>query len=668
MGSIIEPVTIKGLVTSPKSGKPQLYSFSWQINASPESFVIQSADLVITRLPHDAHAVPTFAWPPTLRSGMQLGDGSSDMRTFLEQVLQDDFMDESTSRSTSIKLILPKVSGFVAQSNIIQTRLYGCAQVGCVAGFLHPGERVEAFKAPSPGEKASLTQLSDLFTATIGAIKVTVAETESPWQILSRVESEVHNRLGVQFLMDEPVPRKRVGIVQCLDYRMSLELLQHLNIDLVIFDEPGTCMENPEGPLACLRVSFHPIDLNPDDGFVQRLYLAARDQRLDGLTSRFDPIFEQVAKVAELLNLPTPPPVAMKIATDKYLTRTTQPDYGQDGSQVIRVKSKLELEEKLRDPEMSLKVPYPVVVKPTNGWGSYGVAKAVNEAELLAAVDWAAGYIIGFINSEVMIEPYCDGPEVDINLAMWDGEVTFFEVGDNAPTAGDLDEVTGSGRKDFQEGLFMYPSQLPNSEQFLVCQYIRECILRMGFRTGVFHCEARVRDSSMHYVRQSDSGIIDLQKKPAHAAPTNSPSIFLLEINARAPGYIGLYATGWTYGVDLWALHMMNCLSDEARFRALSVPFANGAQHNSAVLLIMPEKKGVLRSEDPKPRLEQERPELAACVPLCLNYFKVGQEVTPPDETENCFTSVMVVESKKGRADLMKTVEEARIEWTPVIE
>ncbi|KAK1139076.1 hypothetical protein N8T08_001322 [Aspergillus melleus] len=466
--------------------------------------------------------------------------------------------------------------------------------------------------------------------------------------------------------MSEPVRRKRVGLVQCLDYRMSLELLQHLNIDLVVLDEPGTCMEDSNGPLAHFRVSFYPIDLNPDGGFVQRLYIAARDLRLDGLTTRFDAILRKVAEVAELLGLPALLPSALTIATDKYLTRISAPESDLMQDKIIRVKNKQELEGRLKDPVERLQVFYPVVVKPTNGWGSYGVAKAVNETELLEAVEWAAGSIIGFVNSEVMIEPYCEGPEIDLNLALWDGEVTFSEVCDNAPTAGDLDVVTGSGKKDFQEGLFMYPSKLPESEQTMLCEYIRQCILRMGFRSGVFHCEARVRDSSMHYVQDSQGSIIDLDPNPATVG--RQASIFLLEINARAPGYVGLYASGRTYGVDLWALHILHCIGDEARFRALSRPFTSGAQHDSAVLLIMPKNWGILRSDDPRPRLQREHPELAAAVPLCLNYFTVGQEVTPPDDTENCFTSVLLVESKTGRADLMKLVEKARVEWTPVIE
>lgn len=36
-----------------------------------------------------------------------------------------------------------------------------------------------------------------------------------------------------------------------------------------------------------------------------------------------------------------------------------------------------------------------------------------------------------------MIEPYIDGPEVDANLVLLDGEVIFFEVTDDFPKPGD---------------------------------------------------------------------------------------------------------------------------------------------------------------------------------------------------------------------------------------
>jgi hypothetical protein len=608
-----------------------------------------------------------------------------DIRTFLDQALQ---ANNKIRTPVALKLFITTVTGYVAQSNIIQTRFHACPSIELVAGFLQPGERIEAFTAVQDESAASLQQLYQILSQAIGAVHAVNPNVVSPWKVLDDCEIEFRNRLGLQFLLPDPVPRKRVGLVQSLNertgfvqskyYRMSLELLPHLNIDLVVFDEPGTCMEDPNGPYAHLRESFHPVDLTPDDGFSERLYLATKDKRLDSLTTRYDGVLEEVATVAQALHLPTAPPSAMKIATNKYLTRVTCAQLAEKGSlqnscnQVIHVKSRQELEQRLKDPVKPLQIPYPVVVKPTRGRGSWGVAKAVDEPELIATVEWAAGSITGFVDSQVMIEPYCDGPEIDINLAMWDGEVVFFDMSDNAPCAGDFDEVSGSGRKDFQEGLFMFPSQLPASEQTMVLNYIRECILIMGFRSGIFHCEARVQNSSMHYVRDSATGIIDLETKSESDLTGGKPDVFLIEINPRIPGYVGMCAAGWTYGVDLWALHVLQCVGDEVRFRALSKTFENGPQHDSAVLLIMPEKSGVLRSGDPHPRLQVENPGLARAVPLCLNYFREGEHVTSPEGTgtslETCFTSVMVVESKEGRKGLMRTVEEVRREYTPLIE
>ncbi|KAF4629850.1 hypothetical protein G7Y89_g8283 [Cudoniella acicularis] len=656
------------LYASKNDGSRQLYSFSWRANAAYELFVVQSVDLVITPMmdgPRGQHT-PELSWPRDLRSRLELGNGKSipNIRAFLDEALQEDH----TPPSIGVKLIIPTVNGYVAQSNIIEERLHGCPYVGSAVGFLQPGELVKNFSLPAPrpnqDKGVSIPQLYSLLIAAIGGIKSTISGSESPWEVLGSLENEFKNRLGLQFLLPEPIPRRRVGLVRCKDDRMSNELLLYLNIDLVIFDAPGHFMEDPHGHSAHLRASFHAIDLNPDDGFVQRLYLAARDLHLDGIITRFDPLLEKVAQVAELLQLPSAAPSAFAVATNKYLARMALPEDDQLQDQVRCVKTKYDLEQPLR-------ITYPVVVKPTQGRSSFGVVKVMDESELLEAVDRAASFIVGCggeinIHPDVMIEPYVDGPEVDINIAMWDGEVLFFDVSDNAPTAADLHKEGESGRKDFQEGLFMYPSHLPDSEQTLVCQYIQDCILRMGFRTGTFHCEARVRGSSMRYVRQNGSGIIDLEKNPA--ATGIQPSIFLIEINCRPPGYFGLYATTWNYGVDLWGLHFLCCINDESRFRALSVPFLNGAQHHSAVLLVMPEKGGILRSEDPGARLRREKPELAACVPLYRNFFEIGQRVTSPEEVETSFTAIVVVESKGERSDLIRVVEELKVEWTPVIE
>ena len=88
----------------------------------------------------------------------------------------------------------------------------------------------------------------------------------------------------------------------------------------------------------------------------------------------------------------------------------------------------------------------------------------------------------------VVIEPYTNGPEVDANCVLWDGKVLFCEICDDFPCAGDS---TGATDQDnFLETQMVYPSSLPPKELSTIEWSIHQSILRLGFRSGVFHCEA----------------------------------------------------------------------------------------------------------------------------------------------------------------------------------
>jgi hypothetical protein len=38
---------------------------------------------------------------------------------------------------------------------------------------------------------------------------------------------------------------------------------------------------------------------------------------------------------------------------------------------------------------------------------------------------------------DILIEPYINGPEVDVKIGLWDGELAWAEVCDDFPYAGD---------------------------------------------------------------------------------------------------------------------------------------------------------------------------------------------------------------------------------------
>ena len=570
---------------------------------------------------------------------------------------------KSIQKSTcmGIKIILPACDGYVSRSDIIEFRFFGCELVQLASGFVAPRQRVSTFKYGK--EQIAAGQLQTILDSAIGAILVKPNPEKLVEHALEELELEVKNRLSLKWLLPEPIPYKRVAIVGCLPENKSYEGIKAMGIGLVVLDQPGHYLEDPNGPLAYLREAFCPIDLNPDAGLPQRIIDALKGQYVDGLHTRFDVFHTKVAMAAEALGLPASPPSAYAIATDKYAARALEPDH----NSAVCVTSGEELRQRIHFKENPLHLDYPVIVKPCTGRSSWCVTKTDTEADTIAAIDKARSRVIRLedgkpVYSSIMVEPYIDGPEVDVNFAMWDGEVLFFDVSDNWPCAGDL--AGTPGKNDFQETMFVYPSALPQSEQEAVALSLRDSILRMGFRTGCFHTEGRIRNSSMHFADRN--GTLDLIPKPN--PPSAKPSTFMIEVNPRPPGYFGLHASLWTFGVDYYAMHVLGCIADEQRYRSFASPFVNGAQHTSALVFIMPEKGGILKSPDPTIELGQKRPDLMECIPLYNNLFKQGQRVTSPDAVDMIYIATVVVNSREGREDLLRKAEEIKANWHVEIE
>ena len=606
-----------------------------------------------------AHPVQGFTSDHILRSIEPLPSSGSD-RAVLEFFQHAKDVTDTPERM-GFKILLPACGGHVSRSDMIESRFFGCELIQLASGFVAPRQHINAFTYEKGQSVAG--QLQSVLDSAIGAILVKQSSGKSVEHALEELELEVKNRLSLQWLLPEAIPYKRVAIVGCLPENKSYEGIKAMGIGLVVLDQPGHYLEDPNGPLAYLREAFCPIDLNNDAGLTQRIVDALKAQHVDGIHTRFDVFHVKVAMAAEIMGLPASPPSAFSIAMDKYAARTLEPDQ----IPAVCVTSGEELRQKIHSKDNPLHIEYPVVVKPCTGRTSWCVTKTDTEADTIAAVDKARSRVIRHedgkpIYSSIMVEPYIDGPEIDVNLALWDGEVLFYDVSDNWPCAGD---ATGApGRNDFQETMFVYPSALPQSEQHLLVQSLRDSVLRMGFRSGCFHTEGRVRNSSMHFADRN--GTLDLVPKPI--PPSAKPSVFMIEVNPRPPGYFGLHASFWTFGVDYYALHVLRCIADEQRYRSFASPFVNGAQHSSALVLIMPAKGGILKSPDPTIELRQKRPDLMECIPLYSNIFKQGQRVTSPDAVDMTYMATVVVNTRKGREDLLKKAEDIRANWHVEIE
>ena len=92
-------------------------------------------------------------------------------------------------------------------------------------------------------------------------------------------------------------------------------------------------------------------------------------------------------------------------------------------------------------------------------------------------------------------------------------------------------------------------------------------IIRLGFRSGVFHVEARVWGSNPRYQLTKHKKSLDLCPSLVHAL--KDATVFLIETNVRPHGYVDRCASHFANGVDLLALQNLIALRDEPRVKAL---------------------------------------------------------------------------------------------------
>jgi hypothetical protein len=344
-----------------------------------------------------------LSWPRDIREG--LGTNTSTVKTFISNALRNN----PTSTAIAIKLILPAQDGFVTRSDIIELRMHGCVVSDATSGFLQPREFIEHFPNQEPRHEPE--QLHHILSSCIGAVVVNSSNFETIGHALEVLENEFRYRLALEFLLPDAIPRQRIALVHCPPPEtLTYEAIRCLGVELVILDRPGHFLQSSKGPSAYLRESFHPIDLNVDDGLTQRIVDVAKDLKLDGIFTRYDLYSVKVAQAAELLGLPTSSASAFSIATNKHASRMLEAEANSSFS----VDNYDQLDRMLRDPENPLKIEYPIVVKPCTGWSSLCVTKARDEEELRLAVRKAHAKVLGHrgdtpIQSRVLVEPYIDG-------------------------------------------------------------------------------------------------------------------------------------------------------------------------------------------------------------------------------------------------------------------
>ncbi|PSN66238.1 glutathione synthetase ATP-binding domain-like protein [Corynespora cassiicola Philippines] len=554
-------------------------------------------------------------------------------------------LNDDTPAVAAIQLIFPSKSGFVTRNDFVKHRLEGCPDIVQVCSFLSPLQYLSPAKRPTDN-----LEFIGVFSKAIAGIKLSSSSA------FSSLTAELHNRLNIPWVVPG-LARRRIVWVQGREDIDSIECAfkaaAALGIQLVIFDEPGHWLEPSDSPWAYLREKFVQVDITPDEGLDSRIVDAVKSYpyEVDGIVTISDVRLPAIARACRILGLPTENPEAYDIAGDKGRTRLLE-NVGRSESFVLEHAD--ELATFLEYHADSLL--FPLIVKPVIGWCSDCVSKVRNTDELKAAVYKASNRHARSAkrSTSVVVEPYIDGPEVDANLVLLDGEVLFSDISDDFPSP--ADQQGAGSEANFQETQNVMPSGLPSNELDAIRDQMRDSILRQGFRSGVFHCEARVRNSRAQYAEIN--GIVDLVKK-GNAEDFDQPQVYLHEINARPPGYLETIAVLMAYGVDYYALRMLLAIgaSEQPRLRALSQPFSKGPQFHLSLMIIQQDRSGIMKSADAAKEFLDAHPSFGSHVVDYYTRKKGGDILEGPDATELWWIAYFSVIDRASRRSLLERVE-----------
>ncbi|KAI4779354.1 glutathione synthetase ATP-binding domain-like protein [Aureobasidium sp. EXF-3400] len=554
----------------------------------------------------------------------------------------------------TVRLIVPLQAGYIVRSDIIPLRLQGSEHIEAAISFADPLQTFtgHAVIASDHGDLASL------FSAATAGILFTASSTEDGIPSLA-VDLDLEDRLSFPWIIHGPAEDKTLVLVDANGAHPekggsvpSVYLAaQALGIKLVVFDNGDHWLQEPEYAHWC--EAFIPTRLTnpPEDDLTNTLLQSIKQygKPIDGIITFADSYWTYIADAAKQEGIPTAPSEALKTATNKYLTSkfVGHEAYRASGpAESIDIAKKIEL-------------PYPLIVKPCDGWSSEGVSRVDSFDKLTVAIDAIDKSRHG---SEFVMEKYCAGPEVDANFVLLDGEVLFFEVCDDLPKSADTNGPTLGSLNNFHELNSVYPSALPTEEIELLRNSFLDTLLKMGFRDGIMHLEGRVDHSTVDYEMQD--GISDLRSRSL--APTQPASAWLIEINPRPLGMTGSQIIESTYGIDYWGLALLIAVRDKSRVRALSQPFKNGAQYHCVMVFIPADYpsscEGIFDSDDICVDLITRRKDLARNISRFGCLVKRGQKVPHPNSGVHSFLAYFNVFSRKSREEALRLAREVREE------
>jgi hypothetical protein len=320
----------------------------------------------------------------------------------------------------AIKLVTPCDKGNIVQADILPRRMQDLEYIEKTVAFAQP---LQHFAGE---EWTASTEFVTLFKSSAGAIRLRdiPTTTQTIDAALHVLESELHNRLPIPLAI-AGLRRRTVVFVDGQGTRphrggyaaQFYGAAESLGIDVVVLAAEGHWLQGGS-EYGHWRKAFIPLEFGheEDPEFPSRIVAAVRKygEPVDGILTIYDSRQVGVSKAASELGLPTEPTSAYEVIGNKYETSVFE------GRKSFKVATHDEAMRIARTEDLL----WPIIVKPCRGYGSELVTKIDNIEQLEAATDSFKS--TAKHGTDFVMEPYCNGPEVDINFVMYDGEVLFW--------------------------------------------------------------------------------------------------------------------------------------------------------------------------------------------------------------------------------------------------
>ncbi|KAL7782540.1 glutathione synthetase ATP-binding domain-like protein [Trichoderma afarasin] len=542
-----------------------------------------------------------------------------------------------------VKVILVPRDGYLCRRDILELRM---AHVESIENVVPFSIADKLYSATQPWKQKNLLPL---LQSSPGALiyKQSVSPV-SHLEAFDLLEREVLKRLSFEWVLPTQAPALSVAVVGgrplfdnttgAYGSEGPFDAARALGISVIVLDRPGHFMEDVK--YSHLRDDFIAVDMTSDADLPQKLAEAVRSRNVDGIITFSDEYVIATAKAAKLLNLETEPVESIVAAHYKDETRKilNTPNF-----QALRLDNAAQLDEASWAGKLE-SLRYPLVIKPCRGGASRGVKKVQDQSGLRQALLQMEKD--GLTKHGILLETYVSGPEVDANIALWNAELLFIEITDDFPCTADASDATIADS--FGETIMLSPTRLSAQEQELLKTSLHKSLLKLGFRNGIFHVEARVQNSSMTY--HDTDGVVDLVA--SSTTPQGYPEVYLIEVNARPPGLDCAFSTLYTYGVDLCALQLLQCLNDGSRFAALCKPFLSNTQYWCGNCLIPIHRNNVLVPEGFCKKVLARIPGDAPFVSRAELFRQPGTVVSPPLGVE--FLAYFLVFSRVDRRQVLQ--------------